>query len=177
MGIIFFITLFSFLISWKDNYVGSLKNKIFCFIFVGIFIIQIGWSFSAMRFDYYNNYCASKDAAEFIKDNNLDKSKIYTLSNFKTLALNPYFEKNIYLNSIGGKSYNIWIKNREDNFFVSDDFDVLVFSKQNYENENYLTKIDENKYKKYTFNADMIFKNKIRESNAFFLYVRKDLIK
>lgn len=138
--------------------------------------VQINWTIIASSFDIKNPYCASKNVAKFLKENNYDKNKIYMLG-YRPIAINPYFEKNLYQNSYQGKSYGIWQRIPNEKL-ITDNPEIFIVAKQRlFKDTSYLEIVENENYKKYTFDGNMVFKNKIRESNAYFVYVRKDLIK
>lgn len=91
---------------------GILTSRVIkVLIFISLFI-NIGWSFSASHLDILFPYDVGRDVAEYIKNNNLQKSIIWAepglqgendgMVIFKPYAVNCYFKKNIFANLDGG---------------------------------------------------------------------------
>ena len=126
------------------------KNKIIKILAVAICVVQIGWSVISINFDAKNNYSASKDVANFIKENNY--KTIYGYG-YDIVAIQPYFSHNIYKNL--NTEQSIWIWSANENKYVmnistiDDDVNVYIFS--DYYLNNYkdiYEKLKEKGYKK-----------------------------
>ena len=96
---------------------------------------------------------------------------------YRPSAINPYFEKNLYQNSTQNKSFYIWQKIPNEKLKISNPEIFIVAKQRRFDDETFFEVVENDNYKKYNFEGNMVFKNNIRESNAFFVYVRKDLIK
>ena len=92
-GIIFVLFLFS---SWIHE---INKNKAFNIFIVLVCFVQIFWSIKSSINDYKYIYSPSKQVADYIKKYNYQELKIYA-DKYITVAINPYFEKNIFDNCI-----------------------------------------------------------------------------
>ena len=176
LGIIFLILMFVFWIGYENNFKPDKKGEVFLVILTMILGIQLNWSLVSSIYDIKNLYCASKNVAKFIKENNYDKNKIYMLG-YRPLAINPYFDKNIYQNSTQDKTFYIWQRIPNDKLKTKNPEIFIVAKQRLFKDMAWLDIVENDKYKKYTFDGNMVFKNKIRESNAYFVYIRKDLIK
>jgi hypothetical protein len=73
-----------------------------------IALIQIKWSVKTSAFDFYEHYSGSPQTAEFLKQNNFQNLKIAGLE-FKSIALQPYFNHNIFMNINPGSKKGYWI--------------------------------------------------------------------
>ena len=175
-GIIFLILMFTLWLGYESNFKTDKKGKIFLVILTMIIGIQINWTVISSIYDIKNPYCASKNVAGFLKENNYDKNKIYMLG-YRPIAINPYFEKNLYQNSTQNKSFYIWQKIPNEKLKISNPEIFIVAKQRRFDDETFFEVVENDNYKKYNFKGNMVFKNNIRESNAFFVYVRKDLIK
>jgi hypothetical protein len=69
--------------------------------------IQASWTIAAVRADFAGSYSGSKALAQHIKERSLDRSVIYGIG-YPTLAVLPYFERNIYDNYHAGKKPSYW---------------------------------------------------------------------
>lgn len=147
-----------------------IKHKIFYVILTFIFLIQILWSYNSAIFDIKHNYSGSKQIAEFIKENNLTKYKIQGLG-FHTVAIQPYFEKNIFDNF--SESYWRWDKKSQDNYIshnkentpviIIDDFEAKLHTEK--------LKLIKKHYKEYHFDGTLYVKGQAKETSAFTIYI------
>ncbi len=149
------------------------KNILFYVLAAFLFSVQILWSIKCAFFDIKNDYCASRKVAEFIKQNNLDEKVIYGLG-FKTVAIQPYFEKSIFKNY---KRYTYWGwkagSQMNDEEIVSSPPDVIIFDF--FMNKNYPDsyKLALKNYELNYFGASMYTKGKFMENNSFVVFVKK----
>lgn len=104
IGIIFLLSVAYLIVT---NKVEIKFVKIFLIIVLGI---QIYWTFSSVNYDIKNNYSGSKEAAEFVKENNLLDYKIYGLDSWAN-SIQIYFEHNIFENRKSKKAF--WLHSDE----------------------------------------------------------------
>ena len=69
--------------------------------------IQATWTLVAVGDDFSGPYSGSKALAQYIKENSLDREVIYGIG-FPTVAVLPYFERNIYDNYHAGQRPSYW---------------------------------------------------------------------
>ena len=111
-GITFFLWIFALWIGFerKDPEAAEPKpalERIVLISMTAILATQIFWSFYIVRNDFYFDYSASYDIAEYIKENDLEDRKIF-ISGWKSIAILPYFDKNIFYNLNEGSSERFW---------------------------------------------------------------------
>ncbi|MGI8848008.1 MAG: hypothetical protein ACR2GX_07085 [Candidatus Dormibacteria bacterium] len=70
-------------------------------------LIQGNWTINSIRYDAGNNYSASRDVAQYIKDNGLDHRRGAAL-NYSLVAILPYFPDNIFMNFNQGHRPSYW---------------------------------------------------------------------
>lgn len=171
IGIVW-ILFVSYLIM-KDIINKDLIAKIFVTF---ICVVQVIWTFKSYKYDIFENYSASKNAAEFIKQYNYEELYIYGLG-YSVTAIQPYFEKNIFDNKESDKAFNLW--KVDGNYSQTEKFvtdaDIYVLStiyltEEVYEN---IKKIDENLYEKYKFSGNIYVKDDIYEAEEYIILVKK----
>ena len=150
------------------------QHKYFYILMLFILLVHINWSYKSSFFDIKNNYSASKAAADFIKENNLQKLGIYGIG-YKTVALQPYFTTNLYQN-YQNKSYWQWNKafyrkQQDDNF---QDKPVIIMDIRACDSyfPKLITKLQED-YNTYFFNGSLFAKGKPEEEESFMLLIKK----
>lgn len=150
------------------------QNKCFYILLAFILLVHINWSWKCSVFDMKNNYSASKDVAEFIKENNLQGKEIYGMG-YKTVALQPYFSTNLYKN-YQNKAYWQWNKAfyREQEAVNLQDKQVIIMDMQAYDSyfPKLITKLQE-PYNTYFFNGSLFAKGKPEEEESFMLLIQK----
>ncbi|MDD5747600.1 MAG: hypothetical protein PHP64_00870 [Actinomycetota bacterium] len=106
-GIFFIYLVF---VVWV-SYEGTERERLFSFSIRNLsilalsvlLVIQVFWGFQAIAYDYSHSYSGALEVSNFIKSNNLDKTKIYMVGESCTGVL-PYFKENIFSNmNEGGK--------------------------------------------------------------------------
>jgi len=60
------------------------------------------WTFETAAYDWTSNYSGSRDAARYLRDNGITKAGIEGFG-FAAVALQPYFERNIFPNFRDGE--------------------------------------------------------------------------
>ena len=136
-------------------------------------LVQIVWSLFAARYDLNNNYSASKDVAEFIKQNNY--SDIYGLG-FDTVAIQPYFEHNIFKNYLNDKSYWLWSKtvHHNEEIKASEDETATYVISDLYINQfrELYESLKEKGYQEHHFEGNMYTKKYIFETKGYYVLTK-----
>lgn len=108
-GILFFLWIFVLWISFEkdeNNEPSKLKNSLVGLI-SAVLAVQIYWTICAASYDFSRNYSGGYAVAEFIKTNRLENKKIFA-SGWKSIAVLPYFEENIFYNHNDGANRRFW---------------------------------------------------------------------
>lgn len=166
--------IFSCWVLAEENYPLELsfrRNKIFYIIISFIFLTHIIWTIKCSIFDIKNSYSGSKNAAEYIKANNLDKQPITGLG-FHVVALQPYFDHNIFSNI--KNSYWGWDKKFSDEYYqnslnLAPIIVVAIRSISDYNDTN-LIKIQKHYHKIYEANGELYAKGERKEYTTFIIY-------
>lgn len=85
-------------------------------VIVTILGFQVFWSIDSLNYDYAYNYSASKDVADFIKNNSLENKKIY-MTGFHAISILPYFDRNIFCNYHNRNQPSFWIWSSANNIY------------------------------------------------------------
>lgn len=184
IGIIFELIFFMLL---KD--VNKKEMKIFILL---ILIINNYWNVKTIIYDYNNLYSSAEEVADFIKTIDYENKEIYGLKYMPT-SIQPYFDKNIYINKgIDKENYN-WsaangdltndevIENLPDICIVP----VTVFPEkyEDISNKNGLEisresnvydvikSLYEDEYTEYKFIDNIYIKDNIEEKIVYYVYL------
>ncbi|MBQ8886837.1 MAG: hypothetical protein IJY61_03965 [Candidatus Gastranaerophilales bacterium] len=167
---ILFLIFSLWILTDKNNQEKITIKKHFLFIIsaVTLLITQICWGLKSIQFDINGNYCASKAVTDYIKEEQLYNKDIAVVG-FKSVALHPYFEQNIFYN-LDKHSLSSWkkeIKEHSVENIKGRKPDILILPKENMIEFIYLAKgyIESKEYCGYLFS-----KGVIKENNCFLLY-------
>lgn len=75
--------------------------------FVAMIAIQCYWTAATASYDWRYPYSGAKAAAQFIREQHLDRSRIYAVG-YACTAVQPYFPANIFANVHAGKGPTYW---------------------------------------------------------------------
>jgi hypothetical protein len=184
-GYAFIILLFT---CWLLTDINDIKNipfkKNILFYILMLFILgySVAGNIKVCYYDMKSNYCGSKDAVQFIKKYNLQNYSIIGFG-MKTVAFQPYFDRNIYSNytdvthfSWHDKFYEQYSKKRLEYA------PIIVVAEDDFRNDGdeYLNDFEKNSedYYKYFFNGKMRginYKHGSYEDNSYTIYVDKKL--
>ena len=161
-------------------------KKNFLLYILTVFIL--GYNiFENIRISYFDcnyYYSGSKAAAEFIQKYDLQDYKIIGLG-MKTVAVQPYFDKNLYYNYIGVNhfSWHLYFFN-EYNKRRQKDAPIIIYTYHDFvvndaleEYNTFLDNIKDN-YNKYSFKGKMQginFDSGNSEENSYDIYIDKNL--
>ncbi len=172
LGIMTLILMFCF---WIHK---MARNKYVLFLLVFSFSVQTYYTISSSIYDINNVFSPAKEAADFLRK--YQDNKIYGLT-FNDGAINPYFDKNIYLNWDNDISFFYWnTKNKfYDNFITEEkmldnNMEVVV-------NSIFSRRLDDDllkdKYNIYEFKGYTYFQNHTFENQTIKIYVLKEIDK
>jgi hypothetical protein len=82
-------------------------DKLFPVVATLVAVIQIGWSALTIHCDLTGPYSGSRQAAAYIKANNLQSKTIF-VTGYHCAALLPYFQDNIFANFNDGRKPAFW---------------------------------------------------------------------
>lgn len=143
-----------------------------------VLAVQVYWSMNIIRRDFEQSYSGSYEVAEYIKKNNLEKQKIF-ISGWKTAAIHPYFDKNIFYNYNDGSDKRFWIWSNTNQTplgassaviesIQNDQPDVVIFASDHLD----LNAIKEVKgyHLERVFPGYLFWKTGIHELNSYWLF-------
>lgn len=163
------ITILIFAAFMMNNMIN--KNSVIKIMLTTICLVQILWSGASINYDINNNYSGSKDAASFIKQN--DFKTIYGLG-FDVVALQPYFDHNIYNNQNSEKCFWQFKKNNgyvQDMSLLFDEDAVFVIGEWYlYEYKEIYDALLEKGYIEHVFAGAMPTKNYIGEGKGYYIF-------
>lgn len=110
-GILFLLMMFG-IISYYDEI--KEKTKHFDKIFIVVLLMYSIFSVQSGINDYLYEYSGAKEMASYIKEMKYDEKKIVGFG-FKDVALQPYFEKNLYTNM--NEAIYMWSSKNKD-FYI-----------------------------------------------------------
>lgn len=111
-GILFLVWIFAFWLALENKPREPSRHdrysaQVALAMLAVVCLIQIGWSFRSAADDVNSAYSGSRDMANYIKENNLDDSTIFGV-HWSAIALNPYFDENIYGNYDAPGDVSFW---------------------------------------------------------------------
>jgi hypothetical protein len=114
-GLLFVLWVFAVWIGFERQSLGvcrggarlRLLDKIFPVVAVFVAVIQIGWSALTIPCDLTGPYCGSRQAAAYLKANNLQSKTIFA-TGYHCVAILPYFQDNIFANLNDGRKPAFW---------------------------------------------------------------------
>ena len=146
-------------------------------------VIQCIFSYKTINYDYNNNYSGSKDAAKFINKFDYKDLKIYGIG-FTPVAINAYFDENIYSNWNKNIGFFLWntsseyyLHNYNPNNLLNTDIDMIIVGDFDnyYDYPNYDFKLLESKYDAYHFKGHLYVEKFNYYDNSFTIYVSKKI--
>ena len=178
-----FFLLFIFL-SWIHN---INKDKLFNYFMLLTCVVQIFWSVKSSINDYKNVYSPTEEISEYIKQYDYDNLVIYG-QNYITVAINPYFNHNIFDLWYNDYSFYYFGKENPNNLFSYETKDILeknpdIFIAAYHEGQKEIEK-GHDKYKEleknYTmkkFTGNAFFKDTTIKDFEYDVYIKKEIAK
>ena len=154
------------------------KIKVFNIFLLITCIVQICWSISSSIYDYNKVYAPGEEVANFIKQYDYKNLNIYATDIYET-SINPYFDKNIFINYQPEYRFFYWNKKNVFytksyknayllNYLLNDDIDIYVSTSIQ------IPGIDSH-YNEYIFPGATYFTTSIYEDMTCYVYVKKEL--
>lgn len=179
LGYEFLVIVFSIVVMCNTNNIQKIdvkSNKSFYFFIIIVLISQLIWTVKSSIFEKRYLYSASAEVVKYLKENKFENNKIVGM-NFHVIAVNPYFEKNIFSNT--PYAYWYWRKDtlKDINFYENP---IILFDKfgksEIFENpDKYGIKEYINKnYDIIVFKANLISKGRFKEDLTLTLCVPKN---
>ena len=123
-GILFLLMMFGII-----SYYEELKkmSKHFDKLFITVLVIYTIFSAQSGINDLMYKYSGAEEMAKYIQENNYQDKKIFGFG-YKTVSLQPYFEKNIFKNM--DEAIYRWAKSNEDFYIYTnfEDYDISYFT-------------------------------------------------
>jgi uncharacterized membrane protein len=94
------------------------------FSIIVLLAIHVYWGLIVSINDFCAPYSASKDAANYIKSNKLEKKKIYATS-FHSISILPYFDDNIFDNYNNGQKPSFFLWSSKNNNMIQKKIDGI----------------------------------------------------
>ncbi|MBQ9246291.1 hypothetical protein IJ182_08500 [bacterium] len=176
------ILIFTCWILTDKNHIYDIpiKGNAFFYVFIlcvlGYYIVG---NIQICLYDINNNYSGSKDVANFLKSHSLQSYKINGIG-FKTVAIQPYFKRNLYENYINATHFS-WRQNFYDNYAKKSKRltpIIIVSNFDLYRDNKILKKIEKTYYKCYEVPGklqNLNLKKGKYEDEAFYVYINKEL--
>ncbi len=106
VGIIWLLLFTYFILNDTIN-----QSKIIKYMILVILAVQMVWNIFSIHYDWNNSFSASKEVANFLKENGYDDQVIYGYT-YTTTAIEPYFDHTIFANKNTDKAFYFWQKNK-----------------------------------------------------------------
>lgn len=184
---VLFETLFIVLIKYID------KKLVKIFITV-MLLIQVLWNIQSISFDYNNLYSPAKEIADFIKQiDDYENKKIYGI-NYISIAIQAYFEKNVFDNFNTDKANYCWStsngyytlqeieENMPDVCVIAINVPNIYIGNQDAisksargDAKKLIEKLKQKNYIEYNFIGNLYLKNYISEQHNFLVYVKQGI--
>jgi hypothetical protein len=182
-GILFFLWIFVLWVGFdKDKTEETSKTaKTVLVLMTAVLGVQVYWSAYAAYNDFHHNYSGSFQVAEYIKANRLENRKIFA-SGWKSVAIQPYFNANIFYNYNNNSNMRIWFWSTQNQTEVginpsiigrieSEQPDVVVFASDHIDAEQ---PIEIQGYQFVDlFEGNLYWKTGIYEQNSYWVFRRK----
>ena len=178
-GTLFLFWLFVLWLSFDESHFFELSFFLKPVIHLAIIItlgFHIYWNIAALKNDYKGQYSASKALANYIQDSNYQDKSIFAY-HFWPVAIQPYFEQNIYTDSRYFNNNAFWVWNVENEYaddletVLNRNHDMIIFPKP------HLYPVPETipPYKKVeqSFIGEIYWKAGIQEYIEFVVWVRE----
>lgn len=183
-GVLFLVWVFAFWLALENEPAEPAPSDRFSrlaalSLLAVVCLFQIYWSFATAKNDVNEPYSGSRDLAHYIKENDLQDSTIFGV-HWSSMAVNPYFEGNVYANydAPGDVSFWEWSDKNEmvEDYRTIDllapDFVVVPVKVPGMEDPaNAQLKHYE---QRAVFGGNMYWKTGVLEPDLYILFERKD---
>jgi hypothetical protein len=183
-GILFFLWIFVLWISFdkeRNNNSPTLRRTVTALITI-VLATQIYWTAYAVSRDFYHNYSGSRQLAEYIKENDLENKQIF-VSGWKSIAVLPYFDENIFYNLNNGSKLRFWLWSMNNPAPVGyhsevvdsiqrEQPDVVIFASDHME-PNTTIKLEGYRFVK-AFEGNLYWKTGIYEPDSYWIFQKEE---
>jgi hypothetical protein len=161
--------------AWSRELPSRKLRQVMCGALVVVAIIQANWSFNSARYDWSHKYSASREIADYIKENHMEGDVIYA-NGWHPVSILPYFKRNIFDNYNGKDNPSFWFWSEANNMvrsldlMVADGPDWIIWGVK-FPGEDILPAIEGYELVRY-FDGALYWKYFVLEKDAFALYRR-----
>lgn len=184
-GILFLLWIFVLWTSFdkEKNKELSKTGKTLLVLASIVLAVQIYWMIYAAKYDFFNNYSGSYAVSEYLKANKLENKKIF-VSGWRSIAILPYFDENIFYNHNDGAKPRFWIWSADENqtavgynqtvaaAIAFEQPDVIIFSSDHFE-PGLVVEIEGYDYKG-AFEGNLCWKTGIYEPDFYWIFRRRE---
>lgn len=179
-GILFLVWTFVMWLSLARN--NGRAPAVIAAVWVVVMLFNIYWGYRSIRCDAGGSYSASREVAQYIRQNHLERKRIYAFG-FHSMSILPWFPENIFdnYNHKRNPSYWFWSTSNHMDDTVSaipaERPDVLIFGVK-FDAQQKLERRMEQTLPAlgYTlagrFDGNLCWKNKTLEKDAFVVFRR-----
>lgn len=122
-GLFFFVLLFAILLTFVRSDERARFDLSMLGVTVAILAVHLYWTARSIGYDIEYDYSGSRLAAEFIKDNHLERRRLFGIG-FPALGLQPYFDHNIYANYPTRGGFCFWDWSTRSPWFYATSFSL-----------------------------------------------------
>lgn len=182
-GILFFLWIFVLWLSFAkdENENRTIFARTVLAMLTIVLAVQVYWSAYAIRYDLFQPYSGGYATAKYIKENGLENKRIF-VSGWKSIAILPYFNENIFYNFNNGSKGRIWfwsITNQTPVGFYpqlvdtiqTEKPDAVIIASDHLEPN---TRIELEGYRPIVFAGNICWKTGIYESDSFYIFRKAD---
>lgn len=170
-GIILLSFIFVCIITNRLN-----KDKLLLLIFCIICLIQINWAKETWRLEYTYMSSPSREIIADLIKNQYEEKKIYGVD-YSVIAINPYFEKNIFSNLRNDKGYYLWSKNNNymtEEEMINDPAEIYIIHTHGPTEENDIWRfLNSGDYERKDYLGLLFAKGEPYLSNYMSVFVKK----
>lgn len=140
-------------------------------------LVQVSWSVRTAFSDVNGSYSGSQELASYLKDNNLEDSKIYAI-HWASFSLNPYFEHNLFDNYRRPDNISYWDWSEGNTMVENPDLiegfrpDLVVFPIKIPGTEADMAEALPNYRQKAVFWGQMFWKGGVLQPEVYLLFER-----
>lgn len=182
-GILFFLWIFVLWLSFakRENEKRSILARAVLAMLTIVLAVQVYWSAYAIRFDLSQPYSGGYATAKYIKENGLENKRIF-VSGWKSIAILPYFDHNIFYNHNNGSNQRIWFWSTANptpvgyypelvDLIKTEKPDAVIIASDHLEPN---TKIELEGYHPIVFEGSIWWKTQAYEPDSFYVFRKAD---
>ncbi|GAC1330154.1 MAG: hypothetical protein NVSMB17_07230 [Candidatus Dormibacteria bacterium] len=180
-GIVFLLWIFVMWVSFAEReparaHPGTRRAALVAL--VTTLLVQVSWTVGTVAYDLNGPYSGSQAAAAFIKARGIDRTVLYG-SGFWAMALQPYFDHNIYANYHDGAPPPFWLWETRNRFGTAPAYlgvfhpDYILYGIK-FKKERVVPEYHGYRLVR-SFPGELYWKTGSIEAEAFVLFQREDL--